>query len=138
MYATLKNNTLIPSPRTVRTPGRVICNPGPEMLRELGYKEVIYPAAEALDDVGLTPGSPLRAVYTENEEHIYVSYLPAEPAPAPDPAILREQAYRAEADQYLIAYNGYLLEGKTAQAEEQKDLYLECKSAIREQYPNIE
>ena len=48
---------------------------------------------------------------------------------------LREQAYRAEADQYLIAYNGYLLEGKSTDAEEQRLLYLAKKAEIRERFP---
>lgn len=46
----------------------------------------------------------------------------------------RRQAYQAEADQYLIAYQGYLLEGNIEKAEEQKALYLSKKQEIRERY----
>lgn len=64
---------------------------------------------------------------------------PAESLPAiepSDPAALREQAYRAQADQYLTAYMGYLTEGRTAEAEAQKALYLEAKAQIRGEYPD--
>ena len=46
----------------------------------------------------------------------------------------RRQAYQAECDQYLIAYQGYLLEGNAEKAEEQKSLYLAKKEEIRERY----
>lgn len=70
--------------------------------------------------------------YTESDELIPI---PAEPA---IPAALREQAYRAEADQHLAAYTGYMLEGRTTEAGEQKASYLAKKTQIRERYPNIE
>lgn len=44
--------------------------------------------------------------------------------------------YRAEADQYLMAYEGYIAEGKIAEADEQKALYLAKKAEIRERYPD--
>lgn len=137
-YAKLKNNTLIPSPLKIHSAGQVISNPGPEQLRELGYKEVVYPQQDSADDLGEplseVPKAPLCAVYTEDEGHIYVNYTPSKRTPEPDSAMLREQAYRAETDQYLNAYQGYLLEGKTAEAESQKILYLECKERIRARY----
>lgn len=46
----------------------------------------------------------------------------------------RRGAYQTEADQYLIAYQGYLLEGDVVKAEEQKALYLSKKQEIRERY----
>ena len=46
----------------------------------------------------------------------------------------RRQAYQAECDQYLIAYQGYLLEGDVVKAEEQKELYLANKQEIRKRY----
>lgn len=45
-------------------------------------------------------------------------------------------AYRAEADQYLMAYEGYIAEGKIAEADEQKALYLAKKTEIRERFPD--
>ena len=44
----------------------------------------------------------------------------------------RRVAYQTECDQYLIAYQGYLLEGNTEKAEEQKQLYLAKKNKIRQ------
>lgn len=138
-YAKLKNKTLIPAPREVEVEGRRIFNPEPEILRGLGYKVVLYPDApadppEVIEQVPI----PMREAYKEVEDCIYVSFVPAEPEVAPNPANLREAAYRAEADQYLIAYEGYLVEGKTSEAEEQKTLYLAAKAKIRAEYPNIE
>lgn len=46
----------------------------------------------------------------------------------------RRQAYQVEADQYLIAYQGYLLEGNIEKAEEQKALYLAKKEEIRKRF----
>jgi hypothetical protein len=46
----------------------------------------------------------------------------------------RRQAYQVEADQYLIAYQGYLLEGNIEKAEEQKALYLVKKEEIRKRF----
>ena len=46
----------------------------------------------------------------------------------------RRQAYQAECDQYLIAYQGYLLESNIEKAEEQKALYLARKEEIRERF----
>lgn len=44
----------------------------------------------------------------------------------------RRLAYQQECDKYLIAYQGYLLEGNIEKAEEQKQLYLEKKNKIRQ------
>ena len=54
----------------------------------------------------------------------------------PAPEQLREMAYRAEADQYLMAYEGYIAEGKIAEADEQKTLYMAKKAEIRERFPD--
>ena len=43
----------------------------------------------------------------------------------------RKRAYETECDQYLIAYQGYLLEGNTAAAENCKQAYLAKKREIR-------
>ena len=39
-------------------------------------------------------------------------------------------------DQYLMAYEGYLAEGKILEADEQKALYLAKKAEIRERFPD--
>jgi hypothetical protein len=46
----------------------------------------------------------------------------------------RKYAYQAECDQYLIAYQGYMLEGNVEKAEEQKQLYLAKKQEIRKRF----
>ena len=38
--------------------------------------------------------------------------------------------------QYLMAYEGYLAEGKILEADEQKALYLAKKAEIRERFPD--
>lgn len=56
------------------------------------------------------------------------------PVVEPEPvntADLRRAAYEAECDQYLIAYQGYMLEGNTAAAENCRAAYLAKKAEIR-------
>lgn len=78
-----------------------------------------------------------KQIINPTEEQIladgWVEYIPqvAEPIEIPIEE-QRRQAYQAEADQYLIAYQGYLLEGNTEKAEEQKQLYLLKKNEIRD------
>lgn len=82
-----------------------------------------------------------KQVINPSEEQIladgWKEYIPqvAEPIEIPIEE-QRRQAYQAEADQYLIAYQGYLLEGNAEKAEEQKALYLSKKQEIRERFAN--
>lgn len=125
------------APNPVEIDGYTVSNPGPEILIKLGYKEVIYPEPPSdPEHVVAEESGNMIPVYTEEEDCIRVSYVEAEPEPGPDPEQLREQAYRAEADQYLMAYEGYLAEGRIPEAEEQKALYLAKKAEIRERYPD--
>lgn len=65
----------------------------------------------------------------------WVEYIPPTYEPTPiDVEEQRRQAYQAECDQYLIAYQGYLLEGNAEKAEEQKSLYLAKKEEIRKRF----
>ena len=107
----------------------VIMNPGLEILGPMGYKPVEYTERPEIT----TPGNDLREVYTEEADRIRVGWeeYTSVPEPQPDPEQLREMAYRAEADQYLMAYEGYLAEGKILEADEQKALYLAKKAEIR-------
>lgn len=78
-----------------------------------------------------------KQVINPSEEQIladgWIEYVPPTYEPTPiDVEEQRRQAYQAEADQYLIAYQGYLLEGNIEKAEEQKQLYLAKKQEIRE------
>ena len=80
-----------------------------------------------------------KQVINPSEEQIiadgWVEYIPQVIEPIEIPIEeQRRQTYQAEADQYLIAYQGYLLEGNIEKAEEQKALYLSKKQEIRERY----
>lgn len=133
-YAKLVNGHLEYAPSAIQTDEGLVCNPRPDKLIPLGYKEVIYENQPEPTD----PPKHYREAYTEEADCIRVSweeYTP-EPEPMPNPEQLREEAYRAEADQYLLAYEGYLVEGKTQEAEEQKALYLAAKAEIRARYPD--
>ena len=84
-----------------------------------------------------------KQVINPSEEQIladgWKEYIPqvAEPIEIPIEE-QRRQAYQSEVDQYLIAYQGYLLEGNTEKAEEQKALYLEKKEEIRNRFAEQE
>lgn len=134
-YAKLNNGQPEWAPNPVRIDGYTVSNPGPDILRQLGYKEVIYPEPSG-DPEQIEAPAPVIPVYTEEADCIRVSYVEAEPEPQPDPEQLRKMAYRTEADQYLMAYEGYIAEGKIAQADEQKALYLAKKAEIRERFPD--
>lgn len=80
-----------------------------------------------------------KQVINPNEEQIladgWVEYVPPTYEPTPiDVEEQRRQAYQIECDQYLIAYQGYLLEGNMEKAEEQKSLYLAKKEEIRKRF----
>lgn len=134
-YAKLINGQPEWAPNIIKTDGYTVSNPGPDILRPMGYKEVIYPEPPS-DPEQIEASNNMVPVYTEEVDCIRVSYVEGEPEPKPDPEQLREMAYRAEADQYLIAYEGYLAEGKALEADEQKALYLAKKAEIRERYPD--
>ena len=50
----------------------------------------------------------------------------------------RQQAYKAKADQYLIAYQAYKELGDTKKALEMKELWLKERETIDKKYPYIE
>ena len=120
-YAKLIDGRLKYAPTTIRTADGLVCNPRPDKLIPLGYKEVIFDEQPEPSD----PPKHYREVYTEEDDRIRVGW--EEYAPEPElmanPEQLREAAYRAEADQYLMAY-------------EQKALYLAKKAEIRERFPD--
>lgn len=133
-YAKLINGHLEYAPNAIHTDEGLVCNPRPDKLIPLGYKEVIYEDQPEPTD----PPKHYREAYTEEADRIRVSweeYAP-EPEATPTPEQLREEAYRAEADQYLMAYEGYLAEGRMLEADEQKALYLAKKAEIRERFPD--
>ena len=133
-YAKLLDGRLKYAPTTIRTADGLVCNPRPDKLIPLGYKEVSFDEQPEPSD----PPKHYREGYTEEDDRIRVGW--EEYAPEPElmanPEQLREAAYRAEADQYLMAYEGYLAEGKILEADEQKALYLAMKAEIRERFPD--
>lgn len=50
----------------------------------------------------------------------------------------RQLAYRMRADQYLIAYQAYTELGELDKANEMKELWIQERNEINEQYPYIE
>jgi ABC-type multidrug transport system ATPase subunit len=65
----------------------------------------------------------------------WIEYIPPTYEPTPiDVEEQRRQAYQIECDQYLIAYQGYLLESNVEKAEVQKALYLAKKEEIRKRF----
>jgi hypothetical protein len=47
----------------------------------------------------------------------------------------RKKAYTEECDPYLVAYQGYLVEGDTAKAESARKAYLRAKAEVRKRLP---
>jgi hypothetical protein len=47
----------------------------------------------------------------------------------------RKRAYTEECDPYLVAYQGYLVEGDTAKAESARLAYLKAKAEVRKRLP---
>lgn len=133
-YAKLIDGRLKYAPNSIRTAEGLVCNPRPDKLIPLGYKEVVCDEHPEPSD----PPKHYRKTYTEEADRIRVGWeeYTSVPEPQPDPEQLREAAYRAEADQYLMAYEGYLAEGKILEADEQKALYLAKKAEIRERFPD--
>lgn len=136
-YAKLIDGRLEWAPNPVKIDGYTVSNPGPDILVSLGYKEVIYPEpSNDPEQIVAEESRNMIPVYTDESDCIRVSYVEAEPEPQSDPKQLREMVYRAEADQYLMAYEGYIAEGKIVEADEQKALYLAKKAEIRERFPD--
>lgn len=100
-YAKLIDGRLKYAPNSIRTDEGLVCNPRPDKLIPLGYKEVIFDEQPEPSD----PPKHYREVYTEEDDRI-------------------------------LAYEGYLAEGKILEADEQKALYLAKKAEIRERFPD--
>lgn len=122
---------------TPNTDGRVM---------RIGYADKALPkgaieVAEIPTEPTLAEGKACELYWTGKalEWRIYDAPPMPEPEPIPEPpepepvdtAELRRAAYEAECDQYLIAYQGYLLEGNTAAAENCRKAYLAKKTEIR-------
>jgi hypothetical protein len=49
----------------------------------------------------------------------------------------RKKAYTEECDPYLVAYQGYLVEGDEAKAESARRAYLKAKAEVRKRLPYV-
>lgn len=130
-FAKLEGGRLVPAPTKIEENGYLILNPSAAKLRELGYKEVVWPTDDA-------PKENAMLAYRDDGDFITAYWTEDAPAEEVSAEQRRKAAYEAEADGYLLAYYGYMAEGKTEQAEEQKALYIETKKRIRAKYPDNE
>lgn len=76
MYAKLINGELIPAPNKIEKDGMLIVNPKGDLLKQLGYKEVVYPSVEEDITTGymetIIPRTP---IYSEESECIKVTFI---------------------------------------------------------------
>lgn len=70
----------------------------------------------------------------------YTPPPPPPPQPMTDEEIsqMRQAAYVAECDPYLVAYQGYLVEGDAEKAESARKAYLKAKAEVRKRLPYAE
>ena len=80
MYAKLINGELIPAPNKIEKDGMLIVNPKGDLLKQLGYKEVVYPISDNTDLGYNETTIPMTPVYVEKEDFISVSYVETLPS----------------------------------------------------------
>lgn len=80
--------------------------------------------------------NPTEATLKANGYAPYVAPV-IEPTPPTNEEIsqMRQSAYEAECDPYLVAYQGYLVEGDEAKAESARLAYLRAKAEVRKRLP---
>lgn len=69
------------------------------------------------------------------EEYQEPTYEEPQPPTNEEIAEERKRAYTEECDPYLVAYQGYLVEGDTAKAESARKAYLRAKAEVRARLP---
>lgn len=99
------------------------------------FKNKVFTFSEALPvenyPVGTDEGESEEKFIEISEQR--AAELEAELKPLQEQEERRTQ-YAEQADKYLLAYHGYLLENDQENAEKQKTLYLQTKAAIRAKY----
>ena len=128
-YAKLIDGRLNYAPSVLRVDGRTIINPNGKTLWKYGY----LPLGESIMPMAME-GHEVHAVGYEVKDGQIVrtwEQVPIPPKTEEEFAEERKRAYEAECDQYLIAYQGYLLEGNLEAAEICKQAYLAKKREIR-------
>lgn len=124
-YAKLIDGRLKYAPTTIRTADGLVCNPRPDKLIPLGYKEVIFDEQPEPSD----PPKHYREVYTEEDDRIRVGWEEYTPEPAPEiPEPIPDATIRQVAMFATMAVNSMSLSDE--QALEVKDLYPEWASFI--------
>lgn len=68
-------------------------------------------------------------------ENLYVVQVPIPQPTQEEISQMRQEAYEAECDPYLVAYQGYLVEGDEAKAESARKAYLKAKTEVRKRLP---
>jgi hypothetical protein len=122
-------------------------------VMRVGYRDATLPkgaieVAEIPQEPTLEEGKACELWWTGTalEWRIYDAPPPPEPEPIPEPeepkpptneeiSQMRQEAYVAECDPYLVAYQGYLVEGDTAKAESARLAYLKAKAEVRKRLP---
>jgi hypothetical protein len=122
-------------------------------VMRIGYADKALPkgaieVAEIPQEPTLEEGKACELYYEKGALvwRIFDAPPPPEPEPIPEPeepkpptneeiSQMRQSAYEAECDPYLVAYQGYLVEGDTAKAESARKAYLKAKAEVRKRLP---
>lgn len=124
IYAKLQDDILILSPKKVIKDGFVITNPGPDILKGLGYKPLKYDERPEIQ----TPGNVLKEVYTDQGDYIQVSYQEYTPDPVVEPVFVSNE--EVEQMKKFVKYSVNTVELSDLQSLSIKDLYPKWESFI--------
>ena len=87
MHAKLQNGFLRSAPKTIALDGKIINNPLPEELEQLGYKPVVY-----TDMPEVTEGKHWESSWTEGETEIRQVWKLVDNQVYPEPDLSAEEA----------------------------------------------
>lgn len=124
IYAKLQDDILVLSPKKVIKDGFVITNPGPDILKGLGYKPLKYDERPEIQ----TPGNVLKEVYTDQGDYIQVSYQEYTPDPVIEPVFVSNE--EVEQMKKFVEYSVNTFELSDLQSLSIKDLYPKWESFI--------
>lgn len=135
-YAKLEDGILRFAPKVLRVDGKTIINPNGETLKAYGY----LPIAEDIMPMAMEGYEVQSAGYAVEDGQIIHKWEQVEkPIPTQEEiSALRQSAYERECDPYLVAYQGYLVEGDTEKAESARKAYLRAKAEVRKRLPYTE
>lgn len=124
IYAKLQDDILVLSPKKVIKDGFVITNPGPDILKGLGYKPLKYDERPEIQ----TPGNVLKEVYTDQGDYIQVSYQEYTPDPVVEPVFASNE--EVEQMKKFVEYSINTVELSDLQSLSIKTLYPKWESFI--------